>query len=415
MQYYYLDGLDKKGPYTKEELKGRSLNSDTLVFSDGMGSWKQIKDIPDLNTFLFASEPVVEPNSETNIPVDTTMQQENITEEKAGLKTEHGKINIPSIIFLFLSFGLCIALAYFIASSQKETDLKEINKKIDGVFKERSAITDYTSDGSNGQLYDVYLTALFEGIGDDKNVVRTKKRILAYKPTSNNDDEEKYAAYNETKQKQWNSFKDLVQYYETTPFSGFDVIRLEKNSSTFNITKSWSGDMAYKVAASKHYAGYSNEFYSSPGYDIPTHRPTVGNCYEEAAKYLTAEKEDKSYEAGSYNKISAFPELETKFFEITQRYPKYTRLLDKIHVDMGNKSEGDVINNSKITDATSATDANVFTSQWIVWYKSITNTYAVEEKKGVFNKYWLIYSAIGIGLASLIFFILKYRKRIAIS
>lgn len=411
MQYYYLDGLDKKGPYTQDELKGRNLNPETLVFSDSMENWRPIKDLPELNSYLFTTETAIEAAPQESSP-DTDQPNAVAAEEKTALNSEQSKIKIPSVVFLFLSFGLCIGLAYLIASSQKQSDLDAINKKVDAIFQGKSAVTDYTFDGSNGQLYDVYLSSFFEGIGNDKNVVRTKKRILAYKPTDG--DDEKYAVYNETKRKQWDLFKNLVQYYETTPFSGFDAIRIEKNSSTFSIIKSWSGDMAYKVPESRHVAGYSSEFYTSPGYDIPTYRPTIGKCYEEAAKYLTVEKEDKSYEAGSYNKIYSFPEIESKFFEIVQRYPKYTRLLDKIHVDMGNKSEGDVIDNAKITDATSATDAHVFTNQWIVWYKSLTNTYAIEEKKGVFSKQWLIYSAIGMAIASLVFFILKYRKRIAI-
>ena len=410
MQYYYLDGLEKKGPYTKEELKGRNLNSETLVFSEGMDSWKPIKDIPELESYLFTIESITETNTEL---ISEIVESTKLDEEKSKSIVEPTKIKIPSILFLFLSFGLCVVLAYFIANTQRQNDSKEINKKVDDIFKGNAAITDYNFDGSDGQLYDVYLSSFLGGIGEDKNVIRTKKRILAYKPISNFEDD-KYAAFNNEKQKQWNLFKDFVQYYETAPFSGFDVLRLEKNSSTFSITKSWSGDMAYKVNATKHYDGYSSEFYSSPGYDLPTYRPSVGKCYEEAAKYLSSEKEDKSYEAGSFGKILSFNDIESIFFEIKQRYPKYSRLLNKIHVNHGESiGEGDVIDNSTITDATSANDASVYNSQWIVWYKSLKNTYAIEEKKGVFNKYWIIYSLIGIGLASLIFFILKYRKRIA--
>ena len=420
MLYYYLDGLDKKGPYTSEELKTRNLKPDTLVLSEGMNSWKPVKEIENLNSILFEQSTQNELHTtEINETAEATPETATLEPAKiVEVKNEQGKIKIPSIIFLFVFYGLSIGVGYFIASSQKQNDLTEINKKIDEVFKDRSAITDYTFDATDGQIYDVYLTNLFADMGlasgEEKNVVRTKKRMLANKPSSNNPDQEKYAKYYENQLKQWNLFKDLVQYYECTPISGFDVIRLEKSSTTFNITKSWSGDMAYKVAESIHYPGYSNEYYSSPGYDIPTHRPSVSNCYEEAAKFLTSDKEDKSYEAGSFNKISSFTNIETKFYEISQRYPKYTRLQNKIHVDMGDKSEGDVIDNSKITDATSANDASVFNNQWIVWYKSLTNSYYVEEKKGEFNKYWLIYSAIGIAIMTIIFLGLKYRKRIAL-
>ena len=66
----------------------------------------------------------------------------------------------------------------------------------------------------------------------------------------------------------------------------------------------------------------------------------------------------------------------------------------------------------KITKQTSKTDAHVFTSQWIVWYKDYTNRYLIEEKKYALIKYSSVYSLIGIFLTFVIFFILKYRKKI---
>lgn len=61
MKYYYLDGIEKQGPFDLVELKNCSLTPDTLVFSEGFSSWHPIKDIPELNDFLFALEPEDEP------------------------------------------------------------------------------------------------------------------------------------------------------------------------------------------------------------------------------------------------------------------------------------------------------------------------------------------------------------------
>lgn len=418
MQYYYLDGLDKKGPYTLEELKTRNLKPETLVFSDGMDGWKPIKEIENITSVLFEQTA----KSEANISETTDILiKPSETVKDIELQTEPSKIKIPSIILLFLLYGVCIGMAYLVAFYQKQNDHNEINKKVEDFFGEKSAITDFTFDSTDGQLYDVYFTNMMSdmmGLSDngEKNVVRTKKRSLAFKPFSINNDKEKYEANYENQLKRWNLFKELVQYYECKQFSGFDIIRLEKNSSDyFSATKSWSGDMAYKVAESTHHAGYSSEYFSSPGYDIPTYRPSVSKCYIEAAKFLTSDREDKSYEAGSFNKVLSFTEIASKFYEVSQNFPKYTRLFDKIHVNQGPMlGEGDVIDNSKITDATSASDAAVYNSQWIVWYKSITNTYSIEEKNGIFFKYWGLYSAIGTAIMTLIFFGLKYRKRIAI-
>ena len=399
MKYYYLDGIEKKGPYEKEELKNYNINAETLVFFEGLSNWKPIKDIPELNRYLFEIVLANDTNDFKNNLEDATSDNINNIEV-----TEPPKIKIPSIALLFLSFLLCIGLAYYIVYNQRQNDSEEINKKIDDILNGKSAITDYTFEGIDGQLYDVYLGSMLEGLDDNINVVKTEKRSLAYKPTSSSNSDDI---------KRWNLFKDLVQYYETAPLSGFNVLRLERNSTIFSITSEWSGDMAYKVPATRHYEGYSNEYFSSPGYDLPTYRPTIGKCYEEAAKFLTSDKEDKSYVAGSFNSISSFKDIETIFFELKQRYPIYTRFPDKIHVYHGEGiGGGDLINEKKITDATSANDSSVFTSQWIVWYKSITNTYEIQEKNGVFIKYWLIYSIIGISISTLIYFFLKFRKRL---
>lgn len=391
------------------ELKDRGLKPETLVFSDGMENWTPIKQIPDLNEFLFSSKSSSEMSNENNLNQPT-----DIKDKTNEVVNEQSKIKISSTLILFLCFVLCAGVTYLITNTQRKKDLEEINKEIDAAFKERNAVSDYSFSGTDGQLYDVYYSSLFEDIGsNDRNVIRTKKRILAYKPADAID--QKFELYNDEKKKQWNLFKNLVQYYETEPYYGFETIKAEKSNSTFSIVKCWSGDMAYKVPETKHYAGISNEFYSSPGYNIPTFRPSIGKCYEEAAKFLTVESADKSYEAGAYSVINSLPNTESKFYEVKQRFPIYTRTGNKIHVNWGEGiGEGDAIDNYKITDATSAGDGSVYTSQWVVWYKSITNSYGIEEKKGIFYRYWLIYSAIGFLIIFIFFFFIKNRQRISI-
>jgi hypothetical protein len=376
-----------------------------------MKNWEPIKNLPELYSFLFIPEPPFEVAADKD---DPDKEESNVfsSNDIETANNDQSKIIIPSIVFLFLACGLCIGLAYLIASAQRKSDLAEINRKVEEVFHGKSAVTDYIYSGSNGELFDVYLDYLVEGISKEMDVVRTEKRILCYKPVVI--DGEKYALYYEEKFKQWDLFKDLTQYYEAIMYSGFDILKILRNNSTYSITYSWSGDMAYKVPERTYHSGYSNQYYTSPGYYIPTYRPSVNGCYEATAKFLTVEREDMSYESGSYFKIESFSQIETKFFEIVQQYPKYTWRLGKIHMDMGNNYQGDEIENSKITDMTSAGDANVYTSQWIVWYKSFTNKYAIEDKQEIFYIYWLIYSVIGIVISSLVFFILKYYERITI-
>ena len=48
MNYYYMDGLDKKGPYTKEEIQLRKLSPETLLIKEGMTQWSKLETFDEL-------------------------------------------------------------------------------------------------------------------------------------------------------------------------------------------------------------------------------------------------------------------------------------------------------------------------------------------------------------------------------
>ena len=400
MNYYYMDGLDKKGPYTKDEIKLRRLPSETLLIKEGMTQWNKLEFFEELNEPLFKVGHDIPSTNSTSI-------EENVNSEK---------IKVSSNIFLYIGIILSILISVGIAYIQKNKDLNSFNQKINEMMSGKTTISDYSFDGTQGKLLKVYRSGLFEGIlasGDKDNVVKTQNHDLAYKPNDNIKEGDNSYYWNEQDRKYWDLFKDLKEYYESTGFTGFTAKKLERNGDIFTVNYIWSGDMAYKVSASKHYEGYSNEYYSSPGYDLPTYRPTIAKSYEEAARFLTVEDKGKSYLEGSYKKIDNFEYMESDFHEVEQLYPKYYKGLDTIYVENGRDgSRGHVIDNQKITKQTSKTDAHVFTSQWIVWYKDYTNRYLIEEKKYALIKYSSVYSLIGIFLTFVIFFILKYRKKI---
>src|SRR5690606_30279213 len=146
------------------------------------------KEIESLNLALFEdkifkNESQVEESFETAIsPLEVGSSEEGITLEMEG---ERGKIKVPSILILLILYGIAIGIAYFIATTESKKDLANIYMRIDKVLKGKSAVTDYVFDGSDGQLYDVYLASLFEGFKNDKSVARTAKVTLALKPTPN--------------------------------------------------------------------------------------------------------------------------------------------------------------------------------------------------------------------------------------
>lgn len=49
MNYYYLEGANKKGPFSKEEIINLHLSKDIWVYRDGMDKWKAITEVEELN------------------------------------------------------------------------------------------------------------------------------------------------------------------------------------------------------------------------------------------------------------------------------------------------------------------------------------------------------------------------------
>ena len=409
MAYYYLDGPNKQGPYSADEIKSKNLSLETLVYADGTDYWKPLNSFPEL-TF--------EPNKDT-IEGATQSSQHN-EKESGGNKNElplsgkgpkRAKIEIPLFLVFIIFVVFFTAIAYGVVSYWRQKDLASLNNNIDVLFGGKTSISDYRKHGNNGVLYNVTKGPLFQGVGDDDATVRIKNLILAIKPVSKNDAED--LQYKNQLQV-WNEYKDLVQYYECEPNGGFTTLRLSKQGSNFDLEECWSGDMAYKVPESIYHPGRDFGYgVTSDAYNSPTFRPQIGTCYEAAAKYLTVDNEDKAYEAGSYENIENFDKLSSTFFKIENFSMLSFHIGNDAYVGYGQGPSNKIIRNSQITGASSSDDAAVFTSQWIVWYRSINNTYQLTEESKVFKEYWTIYSVIGAVLALIIVLIIKYRKRVA--
>lgn len=55
-QYFYSDGLAKHGPYSFEELRGKKISRNTMVWFHPMKDWQPAGEIPELEE-LFIMEP----------------------------------------------------------------------------------------------------------------------------------------------------------------------------------------------------------------------------------------------------------------------------------------------------------------------------------------------------------------------
>ena len=409
MKYYYLDGIEKKGPYTLEEILSRNLSSDTMIYREDKTNWSALSDFEELNPIE---------NIENN---DVIIKIEDVAnvDKKDTTTTDEVKIKLPKHTILILLIAGSIGIAALITYFQQKNDYKKINDDINALFKDKSSISDYSvEDYSDGTLYDVVYHAadtkdpIFKG---DNFVTINNKRIATepYKDTSNSDN----YWYNK-KLQQWETFKNLKQYYIKGPYigGGFQALKASRDEDTFSIEEFYGGDMAYKVPEKIHHSGANYGYFSTPGYDIPTYRPSIKICYKKAAEFLTKKDKDSTYMQGSYFKISdlRYGRYNNNFYEISQYGDKYFYLSDTIKVFKANGERSFVIDNDKITKSTSRNDAYVYNPDWIVWYKSVNNNYEIKPKKWVFIKYWGIYSVISVLIILLIYYFIKNRKRIVL-
>lgn len=397
--FYYLDGLEKKGPYNAEEIKSRNLRFDTLIFKEGSNDWLPLSYFPE----LYSRESKLSDKTELTSPQKVP-------------DSEQQKIKVHPVFIIFFGLLVSCGVSFLIVHYERSVDLKKINSEIDMIFKGKSIISDYSFTGTTGQLFNVNLTDFLNLGTGEKTYLTTEKHFIISKPIlKDNADEFDIREFNNDL-KRWNQFKEFVEYYEADRNTGFYVYRLKKLKDSFELEVSWSGDMAYKVREFEHHPGFSSSFYTSPGYDIPTYRPSIKEAYIDAAKYLTIENEDKSYEAGSFKSIDTFEQIESNFYEIEQSYPRYAYYSDTIFVqykagDYG-RQRGFIINNNRISKNTSRHDSFVYSPQWIVWYKSYSNTFFIKEKNWIYFKNALIYSISLFAFFLVIFLIIKYRKRI---
>lgn len=68
IKYFYSDGIEKFGPFSKDELKFQKITRTTKVWYLGLNEWTQIDKIESLNDIIVAIPPElkkIEPNKET--------------------------------------------------------------------------------------------------------------------------------------------------------------------------------------------------------------------------------------------------------------------------------------------------------------------------------------------------------------
>jgi hypothetical protein len=121
-KYYFLDGIEKKGPYVKDDFIALNLHCNTLIWTEGLDNWKPLKDFPDLLK-------VIPP------PLPEDIKSKNFKKRKK-------KKFSYSFIALFLFLGLSFIITYSIIESRKAKYEQELTNRIGFIFNGKSTVCD---------------------------------------------------------------------------------------------------------------------------------------------------------------------------------------------------------------------------------------------------------------------------------
>lgn len=167
MKYYFSDGHNQFGPFSKIELKSKGITKDMLVWFEGLSEWKRAGDIEELSD-LFSSkqipplpiqQPHIQPFSES------AHQQYNVTKEVMPLEKKKSTKKIifwcvGAFFFLLVLAG--IGYYYYEQYERQEIQYKaesmEVSRPEWYLTVENTSIIDYTLTGYivNSSNYTTY-------------------------------------------------------------------------------------------------------------------------------------------------------------------------------------------------------------------------------------------------------------------
>jgi hypothetical protein len=96
-KYFFTDGLNKFGPFSKDELKHQKITRSTKVWYYGIDQWTDIKNIIELNEIINSIPPELKPiNFQGDIKIDFNKVKQN----EKPIKTKQKYNNIKSIKYI---------------------------------------------------------------------------------------------------------------------------------------------------------------------------------------------------------------------------------------------------------------------------------------------------------------------------
>jgi hypothetical protein len=87
-QFFYSDGTNTFGPFSIEELKGKGITGETMIWYEGMNGWTRAGEVPELKDIFIMLPPLI--------------QKER---KETSLVSNQGVVKSGMDIFIFLSIS----------------------------------------------------------------------------------------------------------------------------------------------------------------------------------------------------------------------------------------------------------------------------------------------------------------------
>jgi hypothetical protein len=102
--FFYSDGTNSLGPFTVDELKGKGITRETMVWYEGMGDWKKAGEVPELYQLYNTVAPPPVPPTYISSPQGSAYSQNQGT--KPALPKNWLVESILVTLFCCLPFGI---------------------------------------------------------------------------------------------------------------------------------------------------------------------------------------------------------------------------------------------------------------------------------------------------------------------
>lgn len=130
-KYFFTDGKEKYGPFTKDELRNQNISRKTKIWYYGLESWSELSNVPELIDVLKAIPPDIKLNS-TNENITERIDYKTNNDQKQSIVISpiiqtKKKFTVKKWVLLIFAITLASVFSYYINLEHSDSKLyKEI-------------------------------------------------------------------------------------------------------------------------------------------------------------------------------------------------------------------------------------------------------------------------------------------------